>query len=647
MRENSISDIKSLDFRKDINLLRALSVLAVVFYHVDKNLLPGGWLGVDIFFFISGYLISNKIIVELNNGKFKFKNFYIKRIKRIIPPVFSTIIFSIPFAFVLLPPKELFLYLSSIQSTILFYSNIFFQNLDFYNSPSSKFFPMLHMWSLSIEEQFYIVFPLLIFIIFRYKKNKTLEILGVFVIASVIFNFIDYGNATFYQLQFRIWEFLFGILFMLLESKIKLPRGAKYLGLFIILFSLIIFDDGMLNQFFTKALCLTGVFLYLAKSKEDIFLSKLKNYKAIQQIGLISFSLYLLHQPMFVFYRIYDDRVAGLGDAIYFLLVLLLFLFSYLNWKFIEIPFQYRFTKNKKIVLSVSFLLILGSTYTLLNDDSLISRYTNLPSKALLLTIKNQDVISKNGISCENRSIEDTCEFIIPGASRDVYILGDSSLRTISKDLLSKQVEGRYNLIHIGGNDCLFLLDSKLSDDSCPNKNIDELNSLVKKIENSIIVYGGRFPRYLSGTGFNNSYYQEDNNIVVIENFEEKLQNTLVYLSSNNNDLILLYPIPEQGWNVPELYFYNKFEWGETVSYPFAVWQERVLPSNNLLDSVFSDNIFRIYPDRIFCENIVKGECVGAIGEKIFYSDDDHLSIEGARLVAEIIFNNIQILNTK
>ncbi len=647
MRENSIAVIKNLDFRKDINLLRALSVLAVVFYHIDKNLLPGGWLGVDIFFFISGYLISNKIIVELNNNKFKFKNFYLKRIKRIIPPVFSTIIFSLPFAFVLLPPKELFLYLSSIQSTVLFYSNIFFQNLDFYNSPSSKFFPMLHMWSLSIEEQFYIVFPVLIFIIFRYKKNKTLEILALLVIFSVILNFIDYGNATFYQLQFRIWEFLFGILFMLLEKKIKLPVGAKYLGLFIILFSLVFFDDGMINQFYTKAICLIGVFLYLAKSKEDVFLNKLKNNKALQQIGLISFSLYLLHQPIFVFYRIYDERITNLSEAIYLLLILALFLFSYLNWKFVEIPFQYRFTNNKKIVLSISFLIILGSTYTLLNDDSLISRYTNLPSKALLLTIKNQDVISKNGISCENRSIQNTCEFRIPGASRDVYVLGDSSLRTISKDLQTKQVEGNYNLIHIGGNDCLFLLDSKLSDESCPNKNISELNALVRKIENSIIIYGGRFPRYLSGKGFNNSYYQEENNIVVTENFEEKLKNTLFYLSSNNNDLILLYPIPEQGWNVPELYFYNKFEWGETISYPSVVWQERVLPSNKLLDSVFSENIYRVYPDRIFCENLVQGECVGALGEKIFYSDDDHLSIEGARLVTEIIFNNIEKLKNK
>lgn len=136
---------------------------------------------------------------------------------------------------------------------------------------------------------------------------------------------------------------------MLLEKKIKLPIGTKYLGLFIILFSLVLFDDGMINQFYTKAICLIGVFFYLAKSKEDVFLNKLKNNKALQQIGLISFSLYLLHQPIFVFYRIYDERVTNLSEAIYLLLILALFLFSYLNWKFVELPFQYSFTKIRRL----------------------------------------------------------------------------------------------------------------------------------------------------------------------------------------------------------------------------------------------------------------------------------------------------------
>ena len=170
MGKDLFEKVEKLNFRQDINFLRALAVISVIVYHIKPEFLPGGWLGVDMFFFISGYLISNKIIVDLNNGEFKFKDFYKKRIKRILPALFSVLIFTIPFAYVLLPPKDLYLYLNSFLSSVLFYSN-FFQNLDFYNSPNSKLFPLLHVWSLSIEEQYYIIFPIILFLIYKLKKG--------------------------------------------------------------------------------------------------------------------------------------------------------------------------------------------------------------------------------------------------------------------------------------------------------------------------------------------------------------------------------------------------------------------------------------------------------------------------------------------
>ena len=231
MKKDIFANVKELSFRYDINFLRAISVFAVIIYHIDKKFLPGGWLGVDIFFFISGYLISNKILNDFNSGKFKFRNFYIKRIKRILPAVISCLFFTIPFAFTLLPPQELYLYLSSFQSTLFFYSNIFFQNLDFYNTPSTKYFPLLHMWSLSIEEQFYILFPLALFAIYKFSRKNLITLLFLITFVSIIFNLLNFGNIIFYQLHFRIWEFLFGVLYMLFENKIKLTVSFKHLGL--------------------------------------------------------------------------------------------------------------------------------------------------------------------------------------------------------------------------------------------------------------------------------------------------------------------------------------------------------------------------------------------------------------------------------
>ena len=144
MDKELLSGVRKLSFRKDINFLRAISVVSVIAYHVNKKY-PARWLvRCRYFLFISGYLISNKIVVDLKNNKFNLKSFYIKRIKRIIPALISSLLFTIPFAYFLLPPKELQLFIESFQSSLLFYSNFYFENLDFYNSPPSKFFPLLH-----------------------------------------------------------------------------------------------------------------------------------------------------------------------------------------------------------------------------------------------------------------------------------------------------------------------------------------------------------------------------------------------------------------------------------------------------------------------------------------------------------------------
>ena len=239
--------------------------------------------------------------------------------------------------------------------------------------------------------------------------------------------------------------------------------------------------------------------------------------------------------------------------------------------------------------------------------------------------------------------MKQTCEFKGDATNQNIVVMGDSSLRTLSTALLEDEIINNFNLLHFGGDDCLYLVGQKLSDTSCPNKDVASMDSFVNEIENSIIIYGGRIPRYLSGTGFDNSFVKEDNDIKVIKNFEEKLLQTLNFLQ-NKNKVILLYPIPEQAWNVPELYFYGKFEWGDTISYPSSIWYERVETSNKILDKVSSKNLLKIYPDKIFCDSFLNNQCVAAYKDKIYYQDDDHLSIEGARLLAKEI---LSLLNNR
>ena len=177
-----INDIKRISFRKDVNGLRAVAVLGVVLYHSGFSFSKGGWLGVDVFFVISGFLISNIIISELNEGNFKLKVFYKKRIRRILPALYSSLIFSSILAYFLLSPTAMIEYSKSLNSSIFFYANYYLQNLDFYNSAPAKFMPLIHTWSLAIEEQFYIFYPVLLIFIYKFLKKYFLIIFFIYFV---------------------------------------------------------------------------------------------------------------------------------------------------------------------------------------------------------------------------------------------------------------------------------------------------------------------------------------------------------------------------------------------------------------------------------------------------------------------------------
>ena len=201
-----ISSIKRISFRQDINGLRAIAVLAVVFYHAELELFKGGWLGVDIFFVISGYLISNIIISELNDGTFTFKNFYLRRARRILPALFSTLLLTIPFAYFFLTPKAMEEYIDSLIASVFFYANYHFMNLDFYVAESTQLMPLLHTWSLAIEEQYYLLFPLFAYIIYKYFKKYFTFFIGVITIGSLYVNSLTRCTDKFYRPETRIWE---------------------------------------------------------------------------------------------------------------------------------------------------------------------------------------------------------------------------------------------------------------------------------------------------------------------------------------------------------------------------------------------------------------------------------------------------------
>ena len=181
------------------------------------------------------------------------------------------------------------------------------------------------------------------------------------------------------------------------------------------------------------------------------------------------------------------------------------------------------------------------------------------------------------------------CFFDTESTERKIYNLGDSSFRTISSLIEKEREELQFDYFHFGGNGCLPLLYEKVADISCPENDISEVSKFIESINNSIVIYGGRIPLYLSEEGFFNGIEREDTNIQTLVNVEYEVRKVLEYLIKNNNQIILIYPIPTQGWNVPNLFFYEKFNWGDTVGYSYDLWRERSKNSKDLLDSIQSD----------------------------------------------------------
>ena len=368
-----------LKYRPEIDALRAIAVIAVIIYHakiyfLGNLLFPGGFLGVDIFFVISGYLISSLILRELKENKtFSFKNFYERRARRILPALLTVILVSIPFAWKYILPTSFIDYAKSILFTIGFGSNFYFYFTgQIYGAESGLLKPLLHTWSLAIEEQFYIIFPLFLFIIYNYFRKNIILIICFIAFLSILFSeYLSDANPSlnFYILFSRSWELLFGTLIFLLENFRKEKFLNKYsnffilLGLLLIISSFFLFKDSDGHPTIKSIYPIIGVAIIIYFSSGDKFMTKFLSNKIFVGIGLISYSLYLWHYPVFAFARI---GYLTHSPFDYALVALLIFALSILTYFFIEKPFR----SKKKIKLK-KFLIILFTTLVFLLTVSL------------------------------------------------------------------------------------------------------------------------------------------------------------------------------------------------------------------------------------------------------------------------------------
>lgn len=336
-----------MKYRSDIDGLRATAILPVVAYHAGIALVPGGYVGVDVFFVISGYLICRLINDEINNGSFSVATFYKRRIMRLFPALFTMFLVTSILAYFYLLPVELKEYSDSLISAVGYVSNIFFSVTTGYFDAPAETKPLLHTWSLSVEEQFYIVCPifmLLCYKVFPKRLNVTFAAGMLISFFAAVLAYNRNPTFAFFLTPFRAWELLLGALVGLraipAPKSAYLKNGIGGVGLTLVLFAVFGFSRDTPLPLATSVTCIGTALIISSSENGDSFAGRLLSWRPAVFIGLISYSLYLWHWPIMVFQRS-DGILFGQSSEIAKLgLILVSIGVAYLSWKFIEVPFR-------------------------------------------------------------------------------------------------------------------------------------------------------------------------------------------------------------------------------------------------------------------------------------------------------------------
>lgn len=345
-----------MQYRSEVDGLRALAVLPVILFHAGFPIFSGGFVGVDVFFVISGYLITSILIEDLERGSFNLLNFYERRARRILPALFLIVFVSIPFAWFFMPQSQLKDFSNSLIAVSFFVSNFLFWRESGYFDTIVDEKPLLHTWSLAVEEQFYIVFPVLLFFLWGFGKKRAIWVISILAFISLVLS--EWGSANakianFYLAPFRAWELFLGSIaaFIISKTGIKKNNLLSFCGIAAIIFSIFYFDKNTPFPSSYTLIPVLGTFLIILFGTKETLVAKLLSNRAIVGIGLISYSAYLWHQPIFAFARIKFDQ--ELSNVMMLNLSLMSLVLAYFTWRFVEMPFR---SKNERLNQKKIFL---------------------------------------------------------------------------------------------------------------------------------------------------------------------------------------------------------------------------------------------------------------------------------------------------
>lgn len=637
----------TLAYRPDIDGLRAIAVLPVILFHAGFDWFSGGYVGVDVFFVISGYLITNILLREIRSGTFSLVHFYERRARRILPALFLVCLASLPVAWWLLPPQALTDFAQSLIATATFWSNILFWLESDYFAATAELKPLLHTWSLAIEEQFYLFFPLILLLLAKWQLSRINLLILLFAVISyglMLWGLPRYPEATFYLLPTRAWELMAGALLAVWHTRrieanhtpIPAATATNMLslsGLLLIATAVFFLDHDTPFPSHWTLLPVIGTALIIGFSQPGHWVHRLLRQRPLVLIGLFSYSAYLWHQPMFAFAKIYYISVPP--PAVMVLLVMLSLLLAYLSWRYIEFPFRSRSRVSRQTVFvcsgvaSTAIIAIGLSGY--LNQGFPILRSTPQlieslktarpsPMREQCHTQGNDYLKPKN--SCTYGG--DNITWAVFGDSHAVepaYALAQE-LKQINKGI--KHYSFSLCGPNYGLNDSVELeIPNGCSD--WTKEAIEDIK-LTASINNVLVVF--RLNYYLYGP-HENTYPElpQQTTKHQREQVWQGLVNTLAALVDQGKEVMLMLQAPEPPTHIGNLLFASQENLSLVKGVPFYWWSMR----NGYVWAKISElptSIKIIDPSDILCDKVY---CyVTDQDGNARYFDDDHLSVKGA-----------------
>lgn len=561
-----------MKYRAEIDGLRALAVIPVILFHAGFETFSGGFVGVDVFFVISGYLITTILINEIESKKFSIVNFYERRARRILPALFFVMIVSIPLAWMWMLPNQTEDFAQSLIAVSLFSSNILFWQESGYFAAATEEMPLLHTWSLAVEEQYYLLFPIFLLLGWRLGKTKIVWIIALIALLSFFISEWGWRNnpsANFYLIPTRAWELLSGSIsaFIIHKRGLKNNNVLSLLGLTAILFSIFTYDKNIPFPSAYTLLPVLGVVFLILYADKKTFVAKLLGTKLPVSIGLISYSAYLWHQPLFSFARI---RLTEYPSQLLMLtLSLASIALAAFTWKYIEQPARTHLIPSK-IIFSGSIFLIL--TFICCGFFMSYAAY-NIHSKGAFYKQTKRNMYESmktdqchNWISIKhdlNRSIPQKCQ---SDHAQKIYLLGDSHALNLHNIIF--ETNQNTNLISYATGGCRY---TDFRYEHCESLYETFRKSLKDLKPNDLIIYHQAFSQFIVDNNDKEMFY----NYSKFNSSENKVSTTLLkkvfseleQISKDfNHEIIWLGPWPEPrsknllSWNKHAFNYFSEFD---------------------------------------------------------------------------------------